>query len=147
MAAWAKSESRSGLGDPRDAGSIPAAASTAAAASEPEAEASPSYTDPRPIGRIEAIEGAETQTYMIRWTCDQIDKLLKRGRKDDKALHQACMSLWALHLGPLAAHRMLADYVTGTPVDQRPTDEQYAEMRLESEARRKGRGKGRKSIR
>ena len=95
------------------------------------------YTDPRKIGRIEAIDAVEMQTYMIRWTCDQIDMLLKKGRKDDKALNQACLSLWALHLCPLAAHRILADYVTGTPVDQRPTEEQYAEMRTQSERQRK----------
>ena len=105
------------------------------------------YTDPRPIGRIESIEAVETQTYMLRWTIDETEKLLKKARKDDKALNRACMALWALHLGPLAAHRILADYITEEPVDQRPTDEQYAEMRLESDARKKGKDKAKSKSR
>ena len=103
------------------------------------------YTDPRPIGKNEAIAGAEHQTFMIRWICDEVDKLLTKAKKDDTALAKACSTLWAMHLAPLAAHRMLADYITQEPVDHRPTDEQYDAMRQESAQQRKRKPGSRKA--
>lgn len=78
----------------------------------------------RPIGREAALDGATTQLAVLEFACEECRKHLdKAGKGDERMLRKATYLLWAMHLVPLAAHRMLQDYCTGELVDQRPDPE------------------------
>ena len=77
-------------------------------------------TNLKPVGRQAALDGAEHQLAVLDFAVDECRKQLRKASKgDEKDVQRLCYMMWALHLIPLAAHRMLQDYATREPVDGR----------------------------
>ena len=92
-------------------------------------------TDLKPIGREAALDGAEHQLAVLEFAIEECGKIVGKARKgDEDALRKSAYMLWAMHLIPLAAHRMLQDYCTGELVDKRPDmDDDGAPVESESD--------------